>query len=295
MRFVVFAAVFFLGATVFSFEEKVDVDLVDLYLTATDSYGNFVVDLRPDDLFLQEDGHPQKILEFGNSGDINKQDPLNVVLMVDNSISMLDDLAHNLKIEVARQIGLNILEQLQPADKMMLVTFNETSQIVPLTSNRDRIRAQLDQTYAVGRDTALYDALVTTADAVKTQPGQKVIVLCSDGIDNESHHTLKEVYQRMANSPDISILVLGIVPPESVNGKHILEQLAEQTAGSAYFPKTAQELQRVRDLILDFIRSRYSIAYRSANSNLDGSWRNIQITCKRKDLKLNYRHGYFAR
>ncbi|HSP07521.1 MAG TPA: hypothetical protein VLR94_10110, partial [Acidobacteriota bacterium] len=40
--------------------EEVEVDLVDVFLTALDSKGAFVTNLRPEELVLTEDGVPQE-------------------------------------------------------------------------------------------------------------------------------------------------------------------------------------------------------------------------------------------
>jgi Ca-activated chloride channel homolog len=78
-------------------------------------------------------------------------------------------------------------------------------------------------------------------------------------------------------------------------GKEILETLAQKTAGYAFFPKNLKDAQKLFELLRSFVRSQYYLAYRSTNTKLDGSWRKMELTCKRKDVKLHYRSGYFAK
>ena len=78
-------------------------------------------------------------------------------------------------------------------------------------------------------------------------------------------------------------------------GQEVLQKMADQTAGYAFFPKSLKDIERMRELIRTFIKSQYSMAYRSTNRKTDGSWRNIKIVCKRKGVTLRYRNGYFAR
>ncbi|HSE42477.1 MAG TPA: VWA domain-containing protein, partial [Acidobacteriota bacterium] len=78
-------------------------------------------------------------------------------------------------------------------------------------------------------------------------------------------------------------------------GKDNLQKLADETGGYAFFPQNRKQIAQVQDMIRSFIRSQYSLAYRSTNSAADGSWRQITISCKRKGIDLRYRDGYYAR
>jgi Ca-activated chloride channel homolog len=108
----------------------------------------------------------------------------------------------------------------------------------------------------------------------------------------------------MTNSPDTTVLILGTVatsipgvPYDRINvddkGKKILQRMADNTAGYAFFPKNLKDVKKVQDLIRTFIRSQYSLAYRPANRKFDGKWRKIRMVCSRKNAQLHYRMGYY--
>jgi hypothetical protein len=42
------------------------------------------------------------------------------------------------------------------------------------------------------------------------------------------------------------------------------------------------------------MRSQYSLGYKVPRSKMDGSWRKIQIFCKKQGIRLRHREGYYA-
>src|SRR5262245_44658111 len=76
------------------FTENLNVDLVNVYLTATDAKGNFVKTLTIDDFILKEDGVAQPLTNFANfsnesSDKLGEKDvPLTIAFVIDSSNSM---------------------------------------------------------------------------------------------------------------------------------------------------------------------------------------------------------------
>jgi VWFA-related protein len=148
--------------------------------------------------------------------------------------------------------------------------------------------------------------LDTAIDGLNKEDGRKVLVICSDGQDNLSRKKMRDILDKAVSSSDLTIVVLGTVSYDygytwygikrnAHEGKQNMEMLANQTGGYAFFPENKKQIGQVQELIRSFVRSQYSIAYRSTNPTADGSWRQIKISCKRKGVDLRYREGYFAR
>jgi VWFA-related protein len=285
-------------------KEEVVVDLVDLFFTATDSKGNFVTDLRQDEMKVEEDGVVQSIQSFAAIPGERRDVPLNLAVMIDNSGSMAEDIDGVLKIDLAREAGLSMLQQLGPLDRMMIITFDEEPKVIPLTSDQTLLQDSLHHLRVHFGYTALFNSILTTLDQLNEQAGRKVLLLISDGNDNLSQAKIDEVVNKMANSPDLTVVILGTVATTTkgvpydktfVNdkGKTILQRMADSTAGYAFFPKNLKELQRVQELIRSFVRSQYSLVYRPVNRKFDGKYRRIRLTCSRKNVQLHYRQGYY--
>ena len=287
-------------------KEKLYVDLVDLYLTATDKKGSFVTDLRAADLIVQEDGITQTVTSFANFAHDTHDVPLTLASVIDTSGSMSDEVGDVWKIEIARNASLMLLEELNPNDKSMVVSFGEAPVLSALTPDKKRIQEIVQQIRVSFSYTALHDALSQVIDQLNQEFGRKILLICSDGNDNISKATLDEVIEKLVNSPEISIIALGTVSNQSslkwsggslqhIHGKDNLKQLADKSGGYAFFPSTLKEVDKVRELMRGFLRSQYSLAYKPSNRNMNGAWRKIKISCKRKDVKLRYRSGYYAR
>jgi Ca-activated chloride channel family protein len=73
--------------------------------------------------------------------------------------------------------------------------------------------------------------------------------------------------------------------------------MAAITGGTAFFPSSLKELEKIYEKIQREIAARYSLGYISSDTRKDGAWRKVEIRLKRPDLrnaKLRTRSGYFA-
>jgi VWFA-related protein len=77
-------------------------------------------------------------------------------------------------------------------------------------------------------------------------------------------------------------------------GDKTLKKFAEQTGGQALIPFRLEDLEDSFRQINQELRSQYNIGYLSSNTKRDGTYRKIEIKVTEKNLKLNYRKGYYA-
>jgi Ca-activated chloride channel family protein len=283
--------------------ENMSVDLVNVYLSATDSDGHFVTDLTSNDLALTEDGQPQHITHFSNfalesSDKLGEKDvPLTLALVMDESTSMGAEILGTNKMDIVKNAAFRLLDELKKDDRMMLITFNDIpSEETPLTSDKKTMeRDLLFQSVGEGGETALLDSIYFAMKKIKDQQGRKMIVVFSDGEDTASNLKLDEVISNLIAS-DITVLAFGTMSLEtnSIRGRYILQKLADASGGYAFFPSSLRNLKDVMEKLRAGMRSQYSLGYTSTNNNRDGSWRTIEINCKRSGIKLRYRKGYTA-
>jgi VWFA-related protein len=130
---------------------------------------------------------------------------------------------------------------------------------------------------------------------IKDQWGRKVIVVCSDGEDTSSKLKLDEIISNLVAS-DIMVLAFGTMAlnSDSLRGRFILEKIAAASGGYAFFPSSLKKLDEVMEKLRAGMRSQYSLGYKVPRLKMDGSWRKIQIVCKKQGVKLRHREGYFA-
>jgi Ca-activated chloride channel homolog len=265
-----------------------EVSLVILPVTVTDRPDHFVSGLDASNFQVYEDGRQQKISLFRHE-DI----PVTAGVVVDHSGSMAAKRDDVIAGAVAFVQGSN------PQDREFVVNFSDSVTFglptsVPFTSRVADLKAALSKTPVRG-ETALYDALAAALERLKTAPlDKKVLLLISDGGDNASKHTFSQV-QRMAQSASVIIYAIGLFDENSADqNPKVLEKLAKETGGKAYFPKSSSEAVSVCRQIAEDIRHQYTLGY-SPEANLRPGYRKIRVKVNalgKGKLYVRTRPGY---
>jgi Ca-activated chloride channel family protein len=142
---------------------KVEVKLVNVFVTVTDDRGSPVGNLNKDNFQLFEDGQPQKISIFSKESEL----PLSIVLDIDTSLSTRKDLP--LEVNSARRFAHAII---RPVDALSVYGFNESvNQVIPFTSDLKTIDRGIEH-LPMGAATALYDAVYLGAEALENRHGR---------------------------------------------------------------------------------------------------------------------------
>src|SRR5438045_6327745 len=141
---------------------KVDVKLVNVFVTVTDEHGAPVGSLARENFQIVEDGRPQKISVFDKESEL----PLSIVLDIDTSLSTRKDLP--LEINSARRFAHAIL---RPIDAMAVYGISEiVDEVIPFTSDLKTIDRGIEHLH-MGSATALYDAVFVASQALDSRHG----------------------------------------------------------------------------------------------------------------------------
>ncbi len=274
-----------------SYTISVNVDLVVLPVTVRDRKGRVVPGLSEKDFRVYEDGLPQSIHYFGHE-DV----PVTAGLVVDNSGSMGPK-----RTEVI-DAGLAFARSSNPQDQIFVVDFNEHVWMglpagLPFTSSISQLDAALSGMIVSGR-TALYDAVDDALTHLKLgHRDKKVLLVISDGGDNASLHTRKEV-MAMADHSNAIVYTIGIFDENDRDrNPGVLKQLAKATGGEAFLPESVAQLAGICEQIATDIRQQYTIAYFPTNRRQDGTYRSIRVTADApgyRNLLVETRAGYYA-
>jgi Ca-activated chloride channel family protein len=283
--------------------EEIQVNLVNVYLTALDSHDSFVTDLQQEELTIKEDGVPQQISNFALYSE--KSESITVVILIDTSLSMNEEFQKQKKIDMAKKGALLLLDQLTERDKMVLIRFSDTPSVATGRISKNQMREVVRAIKTDNGLTALVDAIDLATERLKKDGGQKLIFICSDGEDTASKHTTDEILKKLEDNFDLTVVTLGINAFQAArdseegqtlrDGRTLLQSIADNTGGYAFFPKDLRELDQVMGKLKSLIASQYSLGYHPTNSNSDGSWKKIEITCSRPGVKVRYRPGYFSK
>src|SRR5258708_2396396 len=154
---------------------KIDTNLVTIPVVATDAAGLYLTDLRRDEFTIYENDIKQDIAFFAT---VNA--PFHVILMLDTSASTEE------KLRPIRQAALAFLDQLKPADRVKVISFDdEVRDLNEFTNDRQELKTAIMKTRS-GRGTKLYDAFGLALDSIRAIRGRKAIVLFTDGVDYHS-------------------------------------------------------------------------------------------------------------
>jgi VWFA-related protein len=256
-----------------------------LEFTAMNLSGEYV-DMSDDDLVVLEDGIEQKIEVFHEAAT-----PAWVVLAIDASGSMRKS-AEGL-VAAAREF----VEALRPQDQLALMFFSDGVLMAHDFGTRREPSLDAIAAYRPSGGTALYDALEAALERLKQVEGRRVIVVMTDGRDENnpgtapgSVHTLDDVVG-LTREVEAAVLPIGLGDNVDRQG---LESLAQISGGLPYFPAGIEELRDQFFRTLENLRRRYVVGYTSTNMARDGSWRNVEIRSRLSQVTIRARNGYFA-
>jgi Ca-activated chloride channel family protein len=292
----------------------VTVNLVDVLFTVLDRRNKLVPNLEKQDFKVIDDNVPQDIRYFSKQSDL----PLRIGMLMDTSNSIRDrlkfeqDAANNFLFSVIRR----------NKDQAFVMTFDDEPQLLQsFTGDTGSLRDHIMRTRA-GGGTAVYDAIYTACTTQLNHPPRppgdqpdvvrRVMILISDGDDNLSTHTRAEAIE-MAQRTSVVIYTIststqwvtlddpgkeksGNRKYHLTEGDKILQDLAEETGGRAFYPYHVDDLDQSFQDIGEELRNQYSIAYNPTNHSFDGRYHNIKIDIpEHKGYQVRARRGYYAR
>lgn len=274
---------------------KVDVELALINVTVTDPTGRMVTGLDKEHFLLKEDNKAQVIEQFGA-----EEAPLSLAVVFDASGSM------GYKMTKAREAVAQFFKTINPEDEFFLVQFNNRPEMVTgFTRSLEEVQSRLTFVRSKGR-TALLDAIYLALNQMKqAKNSQKALLVISDGGDNSSRYTPREI-KRMVRESDVQIYAIGIYEPYSTRGRTpeeaagpgLLTEIAEATGGRQFAVQNVNELPDIAEKIGIELRNQYVLGYVPLNTQKDGKWRRVKVEIKRirgmPELRAYYRNGYYA-
>jgi Ca-activated chloride channel homolog len=272
---------------------KLITDVVTVSVTVTDSNDSLVTGLDRQDFEVFEDKVKQKI-EYFSDEDV----PISVGIIFDVSGSM------GMKIDRAREAFKAFVQSSHDDDDFFLIGFNRRANLMAEFADGATLLNKLTLVSPQG-GTALYDAAYLGVEKVKQgRHNKKAIILISDGQDNASRYTYREL-RKLLKETDVQVYCIGIVEtreealtPLDTRGRTILEEFSYITGGKTFFPNSEAELEDVTARIASELRRQYSIGYVPSAGGRDGKWRKIIIRANspRSQSKLYVRakEGYYA-
>jgi len=309
---------------------RVRVEVVNVPVTVLDKRGLPVIDLTKDDFQIFEDGNRQAIRYFNRETHL----PLRIGLILDTSNSARRQLSF--EKDAASEFVFNMLHGRSSKNQVFLQTFDATSSLIQDFTNDPEPLNEKIRGLKAGGGKALYDAIYFACREKMLRAGEpentrRVLVVISDGLDVQSQHSLDEALS-MAHKAETIIYAIGNAPYGYSNpSDKILEKIAEETGGAAFFPLkyspgadlgtgylshgqigetsqnkglgaetgifSAERLVRLADSLDSIgreLNEQYNLGYTPTNNTLDGTYRTIRVVATRRGIVLRWKPGYFA-
>ena len=282
--------------------------------------GQFVPNLKPSNFKVYENGVEQKVTGFKRI-----EAPITALLLCEfasTSYYFIYDM---------RNAAWSFAQQLRPQDYVALMTFDMRTRIVTdFTQDKRQLYDSLNSLVIPGfSERNLFDALYEAEDRLSRVEGRKYIIVIASGRDTFSKLTLDKIYQKVKNTPDITIFTVStggalramtegrsgswdaqMRDMDYLQADNEMKTFAKMTGGMAFFPRFTGEMPDIFADINKNIRSKYQLIYHPTDPKQDGTYRKLRVELvddeghplrmqddKHKPLKYDIiaRDGYKAR
>jgi Ca-activated chloride channel family protein len=265
---------------------KVNTELVNLNVRVIDRNNRPIDNLRQSDFQVFEDGVAQPIESFSR-----EEVPISYGLAVDNSGSL------RAQLQSVIDAGKTIVNSNRPGDETFIIRFIDSTKIdlkQDFTKDKDILIDTLEDFYTEGGQTAIIDAVYLAAEyAAEYKKGddsdrrRRALIVVTDGEDRNSVYNEQQLFARLREE-DVQIYVIGFV--RELDKEHglirksprdkavnLINKLASETGGRAFFPESLSELPKIADEIVRDLRTQYVVSYNPTNKSRDGSFRSIKV------------------
>jgi Ca-activated chloride channel family protein len=284
---------------------QVKVDLVTVGVRVTDSRGRDVRGLKTEHFSVFDDGVPQKIEFFSD-----EEQPITLGILFDHS----DSMKYNAKIDRAKEAALALVRSAHERSELFYITFDDVVTLEQdFTTDRKRIESAIQKT-KLGGGTSLYDAVFRGVERTsRASLSRQAIVVISDGTDQNSRRRLKDVIAVLRESK-IQVYTIGyfggneeqlfrrsgsrlelIDGTQIDNPRIVLNQLAKESGGLSFFPKSDRELARAIEEITNDLRTQYTVAFYPQSSDAERRYHELRVTVRGGRYNVRARPGYGAR
>jgi Ca-activated chloride channel family protein len=266
---------------------KINTDLVSLHVRVIDRNNRPIDNVTQNEFHVFEDGVPQPIESFSR-----EEVPISYGLAVDTSGSL------RTQLQSVIDAGKTIINSNKKGDETFLVRFISSDKIETVqdfTDKKDLLMDGLDSFYIEGGQTAIIDAVYLSAEHVseykrgdENDRRRRALIVITDGEDRNSFYKQEQLFARLREE-DVQIFVIGFISELDKDSGFIrksprdkatalINKLATETGGRAFFPESISELPQIASEIVRDLRTQYVVSYSPTNKTHDGSFRAIKVT-----------------
>jgi Ca-activated chloride channel family protein len=269
---------------------RVTSNLVPIAASVVDLKGLAIIGLKLEDFELLVDGQVKPISDMTRS-----ETSVRMAMLFDNSGSL--DFAREFEKQAAMHFFRRVM---RPADEAAIYSVETESYLAqPLTSDVGKLQRTIESFGKPEGATSLFDAIIDAAAYLRPYNGRRVLVIVSDGVETTSRNDFETTIQRvLADDCQIFIVQTGLYDGANLRAlaaERRMEQLAGQTGGAVYIPKTTTDLDAAFEQIAADLAHQYVLSYYPGDEHRDGRFHVIDLRLRsRKDVRVRARKGYYS-
>lgn len=267
--------------------------LVPVPTTVLNARGIAITNLRLEDFELNVDGQPKPISELTRA-----DTPVRMAMLFDNSGSLTE--SRDFEKRAAERFFRNVMRPGDQAAIYSVATNIELAQ--PMTNDVAQLQRTIELFAKPEGATSLYDAIFDAVKYLKPYSGRRVIVIVSDGRDTTSNydHDFENTLQRlMSDECQVYVVQTGIYDNANVRdlaAERRMQEFAAQTGGSAYTPRTFQDLDDAFAQISADLAQQYILSYYPGEDKRDGKYHLIAVRVKGQPAaRVRARKGFMVK
>jgi Ca-activated chloride channel family protein len=264
--------------------EETSVSSVLVEATVQDKEGRYISWLEKGDFSIAEDGVAQGI-DLVQLQDI----PTTFTLLIDSSQSL------NRRMEMVKAAARRLATELRKGDRVIVAPFRTTVESTTGPTDDGPTIAEAISAIRSRGGTAILDALSTLPAMFSAVEGRHVVILLTDGYDENSITTYDEAIRALQKlQATVYVVGIGGVAGISLKGETLLRRIAGQMGGRAFFPNREDQLPNVHATVAADAFRRYLLSYTPKNQEADGTFRAISLSVINPEYRIRTREGYFA-
>lgn len=298
---------------------KLNTVLVQVPVVVSERGGRYVSDMTRDEFAIFEDGVKQSVELFGSI-----EEPFSVALLLDSSGSTQSNL------EQIKAAATAFLGNVRPRDRVMIVSFNDSVEVLSELTNDATQLAAAVQSIRSGEFTQVYEAVYTAVwERLRDLPGRKAVIVFTDGVDTASSEiSLEDTLDAVIECEDIIVYPIRYATREDVERKleakarlspnanenaateakleqgrreldrayraadEYLQQLGDMSGGVVHRADHLGDLKPALGKIAEELRHQYLLGYYPTNKQKDEKSRRISVRVTRPGVIVRARPAY---
>jgi len=278
---------------------------VNLTLIATNKAGVSVEDARQEDFQIVDGKQPRAISQF--SKDLR---PVDYGLVMDNSQSLRS------LLKPVILAAKSLVNSKRPDEEIFIIRFTGSQNIETVrdfTPDKAELTSGIDELHISNGQSAVIDAVGLAIKHTMEVKGadrsrRRALVLFSDGENRDSYYGIDQLI-KFVREHDVQVFVVGLVwlldekplltrASPRATAEKLLEKIAQESGGRAFFPKGVDELIAVTSQIDHDLHFQYSIGFAPQGKAGEKGFRKIKVEGStapgREKLKAITRTGYLV-